>query len=43
MFDVKYYIPAGIGYNDINGIYHSVPTYYVGQLINWGFTLKHTM
>jgi iron complex outermembrane recepter protein len=43
LFDTKYYIPAGIGYNDVNFNYHSVPTYYVGQLINWNLTIKHIM
>lgn len=43
LYNVKYYIPAGIGYTDANANYQSVPTYYVGQTINWNLTIKHTL
>lgn len=43
ILDNKYYIPAGMGYNDINYTYHMVPTYYVGQLINWNLSVKYKL
>ena len=39
--DNKYYIPAGMGYSDATYTYHYVPTFYVGQLINWCLNLNY--
>lgn len=41
IFNSKYYIPAGMGHNDANWNYHDIPTYYVGQTINWNLSAKY--
>lgn len=42
LLDHKYYIPAGVGYNDVNWVYHNEKVYYTGQLRNWAINLKYT-
>lgn len=43
LLNQKYFIPAGIGYNDSNMLYHNTPTYYTGQLKTWTISLKYKL